>query len=378
MAVTREQLEPRWKRLQQAMAAADLDALVLAARGVIAGFGLVVYVAGYTPILRTSYALLRLSGEPILFVPSSADAAIAREKSYLADVRSTGEGDAKRGSETLATALATEIHETGDRRVGIAGLGQIVPVADYLLLQQALPDVELVDATGLVAEVKAVKEPWEVTRLRKTFARADDGYQAAAPLLRPGTRAQAVVAEIERTLRANGASELLVFVDSARHFARRTTESVLEAGDLVTVLVEVATPDGFWVEQGGLFSIGEPNAKSKAMADACYEALGLISTRIAPGASVAHAAAALEEVAERYELATGLGLGHGIGVDHDLPTLSSSDRSRFDVDQVVSVHPNYENPDAGLGAVVAEGFHVTPEGCEQLSGLRHELTVVEG
>lgn len=378
MAVTRERLEPRWRRLRQAMAHAELDALALAARGVIAGFGFVVYVAGYTPILRTSYALLRRDGEPILFVPSSADAAIAQEQSPLRDIRSTGEGDARRGSETLAQALAAAIQETADRRVGIAGLGQIVPVADYLLLQQALPGLELVDATGLVAGVKAVKEPWEIARLREAFALADVGYQAAAPLLRPGTRAQAVVAELERTLRANDASELLVFVDSGRHFARRTTESVLDAGDLVTVLVEVATPDGFWVEQGGLFSIGALNTESKAIANACYEALGLISTRIAPGASVAHAAAALEEVAGRYELATGLGLGHGIGVDHDLPTLSSSDRSRFQEEQVVSVHPNYENPDAGIGAVVAEAFHVTAEGCEQLSALRHELTVVEG
>ena len=55
------------------MTAADLDALVLAGRGVIGQFGYIVYLRGYTPILRVSYGLLRPGGEPTLFVPSHVD-----------------------------------------------------------------------------------------------------------------------------------------------------------------------------------------------------------------------------------------------------------------------------------------------------------------
>ena len=42
----------------------------------------------------------------------------------------------------------------------------------------------------------------------------------------------------------------------------------------------------------------------------------------------------------------------------------------------MSVHPNYEDEDAGVAVVVADAFHVKAGGCEQLSGLRYELTVL--
>ena len=91
---------------------------------------------------------------------------------------------------------------------------------------------------------------------------------------------------------------------------------------------------------------------------------------------VAEATSALERIGRAHGLRLGLGLGHGIGVDRDLPTLTKLDPGVFEEDQVVSVHPNYEDEDAGVAGVVADAFHVKAGGCEQLSGLRYELTVL--
>src|SRR6185436_7985693 len=131
------------------MAAEGLDVLVMAGRGRIAHFGYVVYLCDHTPVLRSSYGVLWPTGAPTLLVPSQTDQALVSERGLIDDVRSSGEGDAVRGELTLARMLGGILRGGGARRVGIAGLGDIVAVNDYLVLRDELPGVEILDATAL-------------------------------------------------------------------------------------------------------------------------------------------------------------------------------------------------------------------------------------
>jgi Xaa-Pro aminopeptidase len=376
MAVSRAILEGRWRKLQRAMAADGLDALVMAGRGRIAHFGYVFYLCDYTPVLRSSYGVLWPEGAPTLLVPSETDAALVSERGLIDDVRSSGEGDAMRGELSLAHMLAGILRDGGASHVGIAGLGDIVAVNDHLVLWDELPGVEILDATALAAGAKAHKDAWELEQVSASLSLAAEGYDAAIPLLRSGGRARDAIAAVERVLRAGGASEMLVFVDSAEHSVRRTTDTVFEPGDLVTVLVEVANADGFWTELGGLFVLGEPSPEADRLAGACYEALDGIRALATPGAPIGEAVDLFARIAAREGLDPGLGLGHGIGIDHDLPSLTLGAAGTFEEGHVVSVHPNYHHCAAGLGATVADAFHVTAGGARRLSQLPYALTVV--
>ncbi len=75
------------------MAESGIDALVLAGRGVLTCYGLIVYATAYTPLIRTSYALLSPEGEPTLWLASEADAEAAAERSGLSDRTSRGSLD---------------------------------------------------------------------------------------------------------------------------------------------------------------------------------------------------------------------------------------------------------------------------------------------
>jgi Xaa-Pro aminopeptidase len=376
MAVSRAILEGRWRKLQRAMAADGLGALVMAGRGRIAQFGYVVYLCDYTPVLRSSYGVLWPEGAPTLLVPSRADRALVSERGLIDDVRSSGEGDAMRGELSLAGVLAGILRDGGAKRVGIAGLGDIVPVNDYLALRHELPGLEILDATALAAAAKAHKDPWELAQVSASLSLAAEGYAAAIPHLRPGGRARDAIAAVERVLRGGGASEMLVFVDSTEHSIRRTTDTVFRPGDLVTVLVEVANVDGFWTELGGLFALGTPSPEADRLATACYEALDGIRSLATPGTPVGEAFDVFARVAAREGLDPGLGLGHGVGIDHDLPSLALGAAGTFEEGHVVSVHPNYQYGAAGLGATVADAFHVTAMGARRLSQLPYELTVL--
>ena len=142
------------------------------------------------------------------------------------------------------------------------------------------------------------------------------------------------------------------------------------------MLVEVANVDGYWTELGGLFSLGTPSSEAERLARACYGALDDILEIARAGTPVAEAVDALARIAERDGLQTGLGLGHGIGIDHDQPPLVLGTNAVFEEGHVVSVHPNYHDPDAGLGATVADAFHVTAQGARRLSHLPYELTIL--
>src|SRR5262249_42231678 len=154
----------------------------------------------------------------------------------------------------------------GARRVGGGGLAAILSVDEYEGLRHGLDGGELVDASALFAGVKAHKDEGDLAQLRAAFRLPRLAYEAAPGLLRPGARAEDAVAELERILRSQGCGFPLVFVDSDAHFARRVSPTTLREGDLVTVLVEVASEEGFWVEQGGLFALGEPAPRARAVA----------------------------------------------------------------------------------------------------------------
>jgi len=360
------------------MGEADLDGLLLAGRGILASYGYVVYATGYTPLLRNSYAYIDANSEPTLWVPSISDEAIVRERGLISDVRSTGESDWTGAAVPMAQAIAADIASRAPARVGVAGFGAIVPPADEQTFERALTGIEVVDGTAVAQSAKARKNAEELAGVRAAAALAREAYEAAPGLLRPGVATQHVVAELEHILRKAGALELIVFVDRGPYLARRFTETVLAAGDLVSVLVEVANTDGYWVEIGGLFSLGAPSETDRALASACYEALDGVAAMCRPNVPVADAAALFDRVAASNQLRTGLGLGHGVGIDHDLPVISAESESVFETGHVVSIHPNLLTENTDSGAIVADSVIVgaREEKPERISGLESHLTVL--
>jgi Xaa-Pro aminopeptidase len=368
--------EQRWARLQAAMEEQNLDALIVASRGVIGAFGNVFYLCGYTPLLRVSYGVLHRSGEPVLFLPSGSDQALALQRGIINDVRSSAEMEVVRADVSTAQSVAREVAADKPARVGIVGLGQIVPVGDYAVFQDELKGVELVDASGMYAALKQFKTAEDIERVKAAFGLAQRAYEAAPGLIGPGVRAQEVVAELERILRSDTGTDSLVFVDSSPQWVRRNTDTVFDTGHLIMVLVEVSTSDGYFVEQGGLVSVGEPSDEARRVSDACYAALKAVGEAIKPGAPVTAATDAHEEIGRSAGLELGLSLGHGIGVDHDLPTLYRTDASVFQPGHVISVHPYYWHPNKTIFGGVGDAFHVTDDGSERMGVHEYELAVV--
>lgn len=352
-----------------------LAALVVAGRGVISQYGYLEYVTGYCPVVRAAYAVVLSDGEPVLVVPTSADAWHARRVAAIADVRVAGEGDVLGGYDDLPSAVAAVIGGAGagERPVGVVGMRHIVPVGDHEALRRTLPNARLVDATALLAAIKAIKDEEEIEELRLTAATADAGLETCLRLLRPGSDGWTVGAAMEETVRARGAREALVFLSADPYFLARPDSREFRPGDLVTAYVEITGPTGYWLELARLIALGPLDDERERLAAAALAAAQAAAARLPAGNRAGEVAAAIDEHAARLALRSGIWHGHGVGVDHDVPVITASDDTLLAERMVVSIHPNFSAADESIGASVADTYVVRGQEPERLSRLPQEL-----
>src|ERR1700676_3892966 len=86
-----------------------------------------------------------------------------------------------------AQLAAGELRLLGARRVGF-----VAPAAMYYTfgqhLRESLHDLEIVDATDIVDEIKAIKSPEEIALIRQVAAMQDQVMGRVANFIRPGLK----------------------------------------------------------------------------------------------------------------------------------------------------------------------------------------------
>src|SRR5258708_22742012 len=109
-------------------------------------------------------------------------------------------------------AVGDELKSRGLERsklglVGFSSTIQITPTIlhqDVLALQKLLPEVQFVDASWILEEMRIVKSEEEIEMLRKAGRIARKVVDAMIETARPGSPAAAVYAEMIKTQIANG------------------------------------------------------------------------------------------------------------------------------------------------------------------------------
>jgi len=125
-------------------------------------------------------------------------------------------------------------------------------------------DVTARDATHLLSELRIVKEPSEIERIRRAGVAAAEGRRAAAACLRPGVTESEGAAEAERAMRFAGAEGFYrTYVSSGprTNIAHGLpTLRKLEAGDLVMIDVHPIL-EGYSADICRTLCVGRPSAE---------------------------------------------------------------------------------------------------------------------
>jgi Xaa-Pro aminopeptidase len=378
-----DELNSRHAKLRQAAADAGFDAILafsncktLANVRWLTGY--YTRFAGWQQVSGDEYAmfgscacLLPVDGEPLLRSDQSWDAPRVAEMSPFEDAGSTMQ---------LGVDLGRVIAERGYKRVGIDNW-HIFPVVHYLAMKEAAPDAELVD-TRIISEVRRVKSPYEIERIRRVEEIADAAAIAGMEAVAPGVTeyecalaAEAVARELG-DLEPGGAPIIGSTANFGTGVCLPSREKVLEAGEWMIFDV-LPRYDGYCGDIARMRLAGEMedlDPELKHYYDATLLMNREVIKAIKPGISTGELNALADEIAAQEgvaEIKSPL-LGHATGLDiHDVPDFWS-DPSPLQAGEVITIEPCLGIP-GKVGTRIEDVVLVTEDGHEVLTKAPREL-----
>jgi Xaa-Pro aminopeptidase len=242
--------------------------------------------------------------------------------------------------------------------------------------------VELVPAGDLVEELRAVKEPGEVERIREAARLADEALTAVLERGIVGRSEHDVAVDLEHTMRVLGAEgpSFPSIVAHGAHGALPHAEPRGEAiagGTLVTIDWG-AVVEGYCSDCTRTFATGEISGEAEAGYGLVLEVQEKSVEAVRAGAhgKEVDALGRSEIEAAGHGDHYGHGLGHGVGLEvHEGPNMSPRSKDTLVAGNVVTVEPGIYVP-GSFGVRIEDLVVVTDDGCDVLSGLPKSLTVV--
>jgi Xaa-Pro aminopeptidase len=342
----------RYALAREAMAAHDLDALVVAGSEYTGFEGAVRYLSGFQIVHRYAYVLLPADGEPTIVFPSEARYVGVHSQSWIEDQVFVDHPGA-----WLAQRLA-------GRRVGVYGLDYVLPARDFAALHGK---AEIVPFDVEFDVARAVKSDAELESVRDSVRINTEGFHVFREAYAPGKNAAEVLAPAEELFVERGCGRLTMnMVLVGPEFAVATSD--IQLGDFCLPSLEIAGPGGHWVEISR--ALGNPSAEVSRMFEAYQEYFEAATEAMRPGATAhdVHRAVSKGFSERGYQL--GHVTGHSIGmtmIEH--PKIGEGVETQLAENMVFSMHPHAISEDGRECLYMQDTWLVTAGGGEPLTDL---------
>lgn len=274
--------------------------------------GPVVYATNFMPRVRSALVFIPAQGPPTLFANISLrDVPAARTITNIEDIRPFS-----RLPKDLSTFLAERMPQGGT--IGLCGVDDCLPANDWFAIEEALPLIRWVPRDGIIASMRARKEPFEIEAIGRSTALVDLALDAARELIKPGVSMRIMVAELERRVRSRGAEDVRFLVASGPEVGialRPVNDRILQSGDTVMIYCAVQN-QRYWGEAAQTYCLGMPSAKLKSLHLRAHSALDELAAAIRPGVATGTLVkVAADALQADHALAARYGFGNAIGLD---------------------------------------------------------------
>ena len=333
--ISQAEVERRYQNLRARMQAESVDALVVCGNQYTGFEGAVRYVSGFEIVHRYVYLLLPLDAEPTLLFPVEARWIGDKSKPWVQD---------HVWADVPGKWLRQRADEKRWKRLAVYGLDYIMTVRDYRELAQG--SFELVPFDFHFDMARAVKSQEEMLHIAESTDIILDGFAALLKAYEPGlTEAEIMAPAVERFFARGAGPRMMNIVlsgaqgEAEAHF-KVPGNRVVNADDLLLYSLEIAGPEGYWVEFSRPLIRGPLSPRTAAMKDVYPEALEAARRCMREGelASTVHCAAA--ETFARDGFALGHLSGHSIGVTMiEHPAIGAKNQTELRENMVFSFHP---------------------------------------
>ncbi len=252
----------------------------------------------------------------------------------------------------------------------------LIPLADTL---GALPIL----ATGVLRELRMVKDGAEIEALRRAGAAIDRVHARMAEFLVVG-RTEAEVGEaISAAILEEGHTEAaFVIVGSGPHGAdphHEVSDRVIESGDIVVIDIGGPVEPGYNSDSTRTYSMGQPSAEVAAQFAVLEAAQQAAVDSVRPGISAESVDVAAREVLAAQGLAEVFvhRTGHGIGLSvHEEPYIVEGNTIELVEGMAFSIEPGIYFR-GSWGARIEDIVVVTADGCESFNNPPHGRPVLD-
>ena len=228
-------------------------------------------------------------------------------------------------------------------------------------------NLKLVPTTGIVEQLRSIKEPEELGFITKAVELVDAVFEQTKSIIRPGITEKEAAWEIEKILRQEGSEGIPfeIIVASGSNSAlphARPAEKIICSGE--PVLIDMgARINGYCSDFSRTLFLGETDKSLQEIYNIVLKAQATAVERIESGMDASQADRLARSVVEQagYGDAFGHGLGHGVGLAvHEFPTLGPRSSDSLADGMVFTIEPGIYL--AGKGGVRIEDMVVLKNG----------------
>ncbi len=256
-------------------------------------------------------------------------------------------------------------------------------VSEHAQLRELLPSrVEVVPTSGLVEGLRAVKQADEVAAIKAATALADEAFEQLVAGGLTGRTERELGLTLDFEMRRLGAErpsfDPIVAAGPHGALPHARPRNELVPGGALVVIDWGAQLDGYCSDCTRTVATGAIDGDAQEIYELVLDAQLAALEEVQPGAvgrdvdSVPRAAITAGGHGEHF----GHGLGHGVGLEvHEAPRLSQASEGELAPGNVVTVEPGIYIP-GRFGVRIEDLVVVTDDGCEILTSVSKELTVV--
>ena len=341
----------RLQKLRTSIAEKGLDALLLSQPENLR------YLAGFTG----SSGWLLISGQ---------NAILATDFRYVEQAKGESpDFEIIRIKQELRDWLPSLVSDLGWHKLGFEA--NFISYNSYHKLSEAIKtkqvSLELVPTTGIIEQLRSIKEPEELRSITKAVELADAAFEQAKALIHPGITEKEVAWEIEKILRQEGSEGMPfeIIVASGPNSALphvRPTEKTIRSGE--PVLIDMgARIGGYCSDFSRTLFLGKADKTFQEIYNIVLKAQATAMEGIESGMDASQADRLARSVVAQagYGDAFGHGLGHGVGLAvHEFPTLGPSSSDSLADGMVFTIEPGIYL--VGQGGVRIEDIVVLENG----------------
>ena len=250
-------------------------------------------------------------------------------------------------------------------------------------VRQHLRSATFVDITNEIDEIKALKSPEEIARIKVSAYLHDEAMKACFAAIRPGVREFEVAAAGRLCCRMLGSEQQFILIGSApagNSFPYHSIHAMnrkLQKGDQIGILIEAIEPSGYYTHLHRIACIGKiPDDLAKAF-EIEKELQDLNLKMIKPGVNPLDLLAANNDFLRSKGLPEEHRLyAHGQGYDLvERPSFQVGETMKLKASMNIAVHPVVATPKAT--AILCDNYIVTETGVSKcLHKFPKKITVV--